>query len=72
MFAEVAVPVYVHQTFTYALPSSFAAGARPGCRVLVPFGKQLLTGYVVALHSSLAEVGQGDEPGGGYEVREVE
>jgi primosomal protein N' (replication factor Y) len=69
MYAEIAVPVHVHQTFTYALPASFAASAQPGCRVLVPFGKQLLTGYVVALHASLAEAGQEAE---GYEVKEVE
>jgi len=69
MYAEVAVPVYVHQTFTYALPASFAASAQPGCRVLVPFGKQLLTGYVVAVHASLEEAGQEAE---GIEVKEVE
>ncbi len=57
MFAEVAVPLYVFQTFTYSLPPSFAAQAQPGCRVLVPFGKQLLTGYVVALHETLAAAG---------------
>ncbi|MBS1813225.1 MAG: primosomal protein N' [Acidobacteria bacterium] len=57
MFAEVAVPLYVHQTFTYALPDSFAANTRLGCRVLVPFGKQLLTGYVVGLHATLEEAG---------------
>ena len=66
MYAEVAVPLYVHQTFTYALPASFAAGARPGCRVLVPLGKQLVTGYVVALHESA------DESADGFEVKEVE
>lgn len=57
MFAEVAIPLYVHQTFTYALPDSFAPHTRLGCRVLVPFGKQLLTGYVVGLHLSLEEAG---------------
>ncbi len=69
MFAEVAIPLNVHQTFTYRLPDSFAAEARPGCRVLVPFGKQLLTGYIVDLHASLEEAGQTE---GEYEVREVE
>jgi primosomal protein N' (replication factor Y) len=69
MFAEVAVPVYVHQTFTYALPASFAASAQPGCRVLVPFNKQLLTGYIVSLYASLEEAGQSSD---GYEVKEVE
>lgn len=57
MFAEVAVPLHVHQTFTYVLPESFAAQAQPGCRVLVPLGRQLITGYIVDLHESLEEAG---------------
>ncbi|MFN0124924.1 MAG: primosomal protein N' [Blastocatellia bacterium] len=57
LYAEIAVPLYVHQTFTYALPASFAAQVRPGARVLIPFGKQLLTAYVVDIHQSLAEAG---------------
>lgn len=57
MYAEVAIPVHVHQTFTYALPENLAAEARCGARVLVPFGRQLVTGYIVALHTSLAEAG---------------
>lgn len=51
MFAEVAVPVYVRQTFTYYLPGDMAARAQVGCRVIVPFGKKLLTGFIVALHN---------------------
>lgn len=69
MFAEVAIPLNVHQTFTYRLPDSFAGDAKPGCRVLVPFGKQLLTGYIVDLHETLEEAGQ---TAGEYEVKEVE
>ncbi|HYE76286.1 MAG TPA: primosomal protein N', partial [Blastocatellia bacterium] len=69
MFAEIAVPVYVHQTFTYALPASFAAQAQPGCRVLVPFGKQLLTGYIVDIHETLEEAGVDAET---TEVKTVE
>jgi primosomal protein N' (replication factor Y) len=57
MFAEIAIPLYVHQTFTYALPESFAAQAQPGCRALVPFGRQLLTGYIVDIHHTLEEAG---------------
>ena len=53
MFAEVAVPVYVRQTFTYSLPGHLALRARPGCRALVPFGKKFLTGFIVDLHESL-------------------
>ena len=50
MFAEVAVPVYVNRTFTYHLPGDMLRRARVGCRVVVPFGKKFLTGFVVALH----------------------
>ncbi|NOT63869.1 MAG: primosomal protein N' [Acidobacteria bacterium] len=69
MYAEVAIPLYVFQTFTYALPESFAAEAQPGARVLVPFGKQLLTAYIVAIHESLAAAGQDEAT---YEVKSVE
>src|SRR6185295_19755014 len=54
MFAEVAVPVHIRQTFTYRLPGDMAQRAHAGCRVVVPFGKKLLTGFIVALHQALA------------------
>ncbi len=69
MFAEVAIPLNVHQTFTYRLPDSFAANAKPGCRALVPFGKQLLTGYIVEIYEWLEETGRDSE---GYEIKDVE
>jgi primosomal protein N' (replication factor Y) (superfamily II helicase) len=69
MYAEVAIPLNVFQTFTYALPASFASQAKPGARVLVPFGKQLLTAYIVDLHATLEEAGQEAES---YEVKEIE
>ncbi len=69
MYAEVAVPLNVHQTFTYRLPESMAENAQPGCRVLVPFGKQLLTGYIVDLHETLEAAGQSEES---FEIKEVE
>jgi primosomal protein N' (replication factor Y) len=69
MFAEIAIPLNVHQTFTYRLPDSFAAEAQPGCRVLVPFGTQLLTGYIVDLHQTLAEAGQAEV---GVTIKDVE
>ena len=69
MFAEVAIPLYVHQTFTYALPASFAAQAQPGCRALVPFKKQLLTGYIVDVHATLEEAGLDAE---NIEIKSVE
>jgi len=61
MFVEVAVPVYVRQTFTYRLPVDMARRAAPGCRVLVPFGKKYLTAFIVDVHESLAaEVDEAD------------
>ena len=69
MYAEVAIPLNVHQTFTYRLPEGIAANAKPGARVLVPFGRQLLTGYIVDLHETLEELGQGDES---FEIKEIE
>ncbi|MBK9314911.1 MAG: primosomal protein N' [Acidobacteria bacterium] len=69
MFAEVAIPLNVYQTFTYRLPESFSGEAKAGCRVLVPFGRQLVTGYIVDLHDGLRETGQEDD---GFEIRNVE
>ncbi|MEN3331327.1 MAG: hypothetical protein V7641_692 [Blastocatellia bacterium] len=54
MFAEVAVPVHIRQTFTYRLPGDMARRAHAGCRVVVPFGKKLVTGFIVALPQTLA------------------
>src|SRR5687767_11469220 len=72
MFAEIAIPLNVHQTFTYRLPASFAANARAGCRALVPFGKQLLTGYIVDVHETIEETGQHEEGAEIFEIKDVE
>lgn len=48
-YAQVAVPLPLKRSFTYRLPSVFAASVKIGARVLVPFGKRSLTGYVVGL-----------------------
>jgi primosomal protein N' (replication factor Y) (superfamily II helicase) len=52
-YAEVALPLRLSQTFTYKLPLTLGEDARVGARMLVPFGRQMLTGYVVALHEEL-------------------
>ncbi len=41
------------QTFTYGLPLALREETRVGARLLVPFGRTLTTGYVVALHEEL-------------------
>src|SRR5436853_2007741 len=48
-FAEIALPVAVHGTFTYAIPPELRDGVRLGSRVEVPFGAKRSTGFVVAL-----------------------
>lgn len=61
MFAEVAVPVHVRQTFTYNLPGDLASRAAVGSRVTVPFGQKTLTGFIVALLEQPAgEVAESD------------
>jgi primosomal protein N' (replication factor Y) len=52
-YAEVAIPLRVMQTFTYRLPLMLQAEAQLGSRLLVPFGRKRLTGYIVALYESL-------------------
>jgi primosomal protein N' (replication factor Y) len=52
-YAEVAVPLRVAQTFTYRLPLALREEAQVGARLLVPFGRKLLTAYIVALHEEI-------------------
>lgn len=48
-FVEVAVPVHVSSTFIYRMPAAPGQLAQPGSRIVVPFGRKLLTGYIVAV-----------------------
>ena len=43
----VAVAVPVYDTFSYSVPAHLATQARVGVRVLVPFGKRAITGYLI-------------------------
>jgi primosomal protein N' (replication factor Y) len=47
---EVAAALPVYQTFTYSLPNGLIGLATPGMRVLVPFGRRRVTGYVLGFH----------------------
>src|SRR5215472_3172048 len=53
MFAEIALPLNVSQTFTYRLPEHMAEAARPGSRVIVPFGKKLQSAFIVGIHQDI-------------------
>ncbi len=48
-YCDVAVPVPLHETFTYRVPPEFAGQVCVGGRVLVPFRQRKLVGVVTAL-----------------------
>jgi primosomal protein N' (replication factor Y) len=48
-FCNVALPVPLRTTFTYAVPESLRDIVQPGTRVLVPFRKKAMVGVIVEL-----------------------
>ena len=48
-YCDVAVPLPLHETFTYKIPARLNAQVCAGCRVAVPFGSRKLVGVVTAL-----------------------
>jgi primosomal protein N' (replication factor Y) len=55
---QVALPLPMDRPFTYRIPESASAYAQPGCRAVVPFGKQLLVGVIVDIPSEKIEASQ--------------
>lgn len=52
-FAEIILPLPLHGTFTYAIPSGYEDVTNPGSRVVVSFGaKKIYTGIVLATHDN--------------------
>src|SRR3970282_2289898 len=51
-FPEIAVALPIEAAFTYSIPEELRGEARLGQRVLVPFGKRTVTGYILGLSSS--------------------
>src|ERR1017187_8672020 len=49
MFAEVVFPLPFRNTFTYSVPEEFEDLAKVGVRVVAPFGKRVLTGFIVKI-----------------------
>lgn len=63
MFAEIILPLPLHSTFTYLVPSEMEASLQKGSRVLVQFGKKkYYTGLVEHIHNANPE---------GYEVKPI-
>lgn len=52
LYADIAIALPIDGTFTYAVPPELAASVKRGLSVLVPFGKRIVTGYVLAITSS--------------------
>ena len=47
LFADVVLPIAIHQVFTYRVPFELNENVFSGIRVVVPFGKsKLLTGII--------------------------
>jgi primosomal protein N' (replication factor Y) len=61
-FCNVALPVPLRTTFTYAVPEALRGTVQPGSRVLVPFRKKAMVGVVVELAES---------PPPGTKIREI-
>jgi primosomal protein N' (replication factor Y) len=49
MFVRVAIPIPSAKTFTYAVPEPFVPAVVVGKRVLVPFGKRRMTGFIIEI-----------------------
>ncbi len=47
IYVDIAVPLPLDQTFTYELPRGLEDFCSPGMRVLVPFGRKRITGYIL-------------------------
>jgi primosomal protein N' (replication factor Y) len=61
-FCNVALPVPLRTTFTYAIPDALRGTLQPGSRLLVPFRKKAMVGVIVELAESAPE---------GTKIREI-
>ena len=65
-FCEVALPVPLRSTFTYAVPASFNGEELIGRRVVVPFRNRAMVGVGLALSDRAPEIA-----GGKKSIREI-
>jgi len=49
MYAQVVFPLPFRNSFTYFVPKEFRDSIKVGQRVVVPFGKRVLTGFVIGI-----------------------
>ncbi len=62
-YVDVAVPLGVRKTFAYSVPAQLRDQAVRGVRVLVPFGRKIITGFVVGASPH--------PPDGNFKVRSI-
>lgn len=48
-YIDVVFPIPIDQPFTYRVPPALQQNAQIGCRVLAPFGRRRLTGFIIDL-----------------------
>ncbi len=51
--AQVVLPLPLESVYSYSIPAAFQGNVREGMRVIVPFGRRTLTGYVVGMTREL-------------------
>jgi primosomal protein N' (replication factor Y) len=52
LLADVVFPLPLEKSFTYAVPAKEAGAAKPGVRVLAPFGRKVLLGFIVEIYDA--------------------
>ncbi len=48
IYVDVAIPATVDKLFTYSVPKEMHDAITPGVRVIAPFGKRTVIGFVIA------------------------
>ncbi len=56
MFIEVVFPLPFRNTFTYLVPKELEPAAKFGVRVLAPFGKRYITGFIIGQAKNSQEI----------------
>ncbi|MGK9475521.1 primosomal protein N' [Melioribacter sp. OK-6-Me] len=55
MYVQIVFPLPFRNSFTYSVPANLKKDIEVGVRVVVPFGRRVLTGFVIGLNDSLDE-----------------
>ena len=64
LYADVLLAVPVEEAWSYSVPEPLEGSVSFGKRVIVPFGRRKMTGFVISVSQ--------DKPEGDYEVRAIE